>query len=123
MQRRTTATNVDEYLNDLPRESCVALEKLRKTIRAAAPDATEVISYQMPAYKHYGMLVVFAAFTEHCSFFVMSPSVMEEHKKELAGYDTSKGTIRFQTDKPLPAALVKRLVKARIAENEKLRKK
>jgi len=123
MQRRTTATNVDEYLNDLPRESCVALEKLRKTIRAAAPDAIEVISYQMPAYKHYGMLVGFAAFTEHCSFFVMSPSVMEEHKKELAGYDTSKGTIRFQTDKPLPAALVKRLVKARIAENEKLRKK
>ena len=123
MQRRTPAYDVNEYLNDLPREARAALENLRKTIRAAAPDATEVISYQMPAYKHYGMLVGFAAFKEHCSFFVMSPAVMDAHTKELASYDTSKGTIRFRPEKPLPVTLVKKLVRARIAENEKLRKK
>jgi uncharacterized protein YdhG (YjbR/CyaY superfamily) len=72
----------------------------------------------MPVFKYHGMLGGFAAFQDHCSFFTMSPSVMEAFKDKLKPYDTSKGTIRFPTDKPLPAALVKKLVKARIEENE-----
>ena len=91
---------------------------MRKTIRAAAPEAAEVISYRIPAYKHRGLLVGFAAFKDHCSFHVMSMSVMDAHKDELRAYDTGKGTIRFPPGKPLPAALVKKLVKARIDENE-----
>lgn len=111
------ATNVDEYLAGVPKEARATLEKLRKTIKAAAPKATEVISYQMPMYKQNGMVVGFAAFKDHCSIFPGS-AVIDAHKEELKHYDTSKGTIRFPANKPLPAALVKRLVKARIAENE-----
>ena len=111
------AIDVDEYLAGVPKEARVTLEKLRKTIKAAAPMASEVISYQMPMYKHHGMVVGFAAFKDHCSIFPGS-AVMDAYKEELKGYDTSKGTIRFPANKPLPAALVKKLVKARIAENE-----
>lgn len=95
-----------------------ALEKLRKTIKAAAPKATESISYRIPTFKYQGPLVAFAAFPNHCSFYPLSPSVLEAHRDELEAYDTSKGTIRFPATKPLPAALVKKLVKARIEENE-----
>lgn len=109
--------DVDEYLAGVPKEARATLEKLRKTIKAAAPMASEVISYQMPMYKHHGMVVGFAAFKNHCSLFPGS-AVMDAHKEELKRYDTSKGTIRFPVDKPLPAALVKKLVKARIDENE-----
>jgi len=109
--------NVDEYLAGVPKEARVTLEKLRKTIKAAAPMASEVISYQMPMYKHHGMVVGFAAFKDHCSLFP-GAAVMDAHKEELKRYSTSKGTIRFPANKPLPAALVKKLVKARIAENE-----
>ena len=109
--------NVDEYLAGVPKEARAMLEKLRKTIKAAAPMASEGISYQMPMYKHHGMVVGFAAFKDHCSIFPGS-AVMETHKQELSRYDTSKGTIRFPADKPLPDALVKKLVKARIKENE-----
>jgi uncharacterized protein YdhG (YjbR/CyaY superfamily) len=112
------AGDIDEYLAAVPTEARAALEKLRKSIKAAAPAATETISYQIPAYKYRGPLVSFAAFPGHCSFFVQSPSVMEAHRDELEPYDTSKGTIRFPASKPLPAALVKKLVKARIKENE-----
>jgi len=120
--RKTDATNpparnVDEYLAGVPKEARAALEKLRKTIKAAAPMASEGISYQMPMYKHHGMLVGFAAFKNHCSLFP-GPAVMERHQQELKRYDTSKGTIRFPVDQPPPAALVKKLVKARIEENE-----
>jgi len=111
------ARDVDEYLAGVPKEARTTLEKLRKTIKAAAPMASEVISYQMPMYKHHGMVVGFAAFKDHCSIFPGS-AVMDAHKKELKDYDTSKGTIRFPANKPLPAALVKKLVKARIKENE-----
>jgi uncharacterized protein YdhG (YjbR/CyaY superfamily) len=116
--RRSPARDVDEYLAAVPAEARAALEKLRKTIKAAAPAATETISYQIPTYKYQGPLVAFAAFPNHCSFFPMSPSVMEAHRDELEPYATSKGTIRFPASKPLPAALVKKLVKARMAENE-----
>jgi uncharacterized protein YdhG (YjbR/CyaY superfamily) len=109
---------VDEYMAMLPEESRVTLERLRKTIKAAAPKATETISYQMPMYKQNGMVVGFAAFKNHCSLFPGAFPVAA-FKDELKGYETSKGTIRFPIGKPLPAALVKKIVKSRIAENEK----
>ena len=109
--------NVDEYLAGVPKEARNTLEKLRQTIKAAAPMASEVISYQMPMYKHHGMVVGFAAFKNHCSIFP-GAAVMDAYKEELKQYDTSKGTIRFLANKPLPATLVKKLVRARIKENE-----
>jgi uncharacterized protein YdhG (YjbR/CyaY superfamily) len=108
---------VDEYLARVPDDARATLEKLRQTIRAAAPQAVEVISYQMPMFKHHGMLVAFAAFKDHCSFFAGS-GVMDAFADELKNYKTSKGTIRFTVSKPLPATLVKKLVKARIKHNE-----
>ncbi len=111
------ARDVDEYLAGVTKEARATLEKLRQTIKAAAPMAFESISYQMPMYKHHGMVVGFAAFKDHCSLFP-GAAVMDAHKEELKRYSTSKGTIRFPANKPLPAALVKKLVKARIAENE-----
>src|ERR687887_313129 len=117
MKSRITAKTIDEYLATLDDDQRAALERLRKTIRRAAPKAEECISYQLPAFRLNGMLVAFGATTNHCAFYPMSSSTIEAHKTELKGYDTSKGTIRFQPDKPLPAALVRKLVKARIAEN------
>lgn len=109
---------IDEYLAAVGEEQRAALEKLRKTIRAAAPGAEECISYQLAAFRLGGkVLVAFGATAKHCAFYLMSGSTVEAHREELAGHDTSKGTIRFQADKPLPAALVRKLVKARIAEN------
>src|SRR5260221_8515868 len=109
--------NIDEYLARLSEDKRAALEKLRKTIKAAAPKAEERISYQICAFRQNGMLVGFGATANHCAFYLMSSSAVVAHKNELKGYDISKGTIRFQVDKPLPAALVRKLVKARIAEN------
>ena len=117
-KKNVPAQTVDDYLAALPEESRATLEKLRKVIKAAAPRATEGISYQMPMYKHNGMLVGFAAFKDHCSFFP-GANPIATHKDELKAYETSKGTIRFPIGKPLPAALVKKLVKTRVAENEK----
>ena len=108
---------VDDYLAALPEEARATLEKIRKTIRAAAPKATEAISYQMPMYKHYGMLVGFAAFKGHCSLFPGS-NALATFQDELKDYETSKGTIRFPIGKPLPATLVRKIVKTRVAENE-----
>jgi len=108
---------IDEYLAALSADQRAALEKLRKTIRAAAPEAEECISYQLPAFRQNGMLVAFGATANHCAFYPMSSNTVAAHQEELRNYDTSKGTIRFPADKPLPAALVRKLVKARIAEN------
>jgi uncharacterized protein YdhG (YjbR/CyaY superfamily) len=115
-----TFASVNAYLRAVPPAPRAALQKLRKTIKAAAPQATEVISYGIPMFKHHGMLVSYAAFKEHCSLF-MSTSITQALKQELAPYDTSKGTIRFAPDKPLPVALVRKLVKARMAQNERKR--
>ncbi len=112
--------SVTAYLRAVPPAPRAALQQLRKTIKAAAPEATEVISYGIPMFKHHGMLVGYAAFKDHCSLF-MSTYVTRALKKELASYDTSKGTIRFTADRPLPAALVRKLVKARVAQNERRR--
>ena len=109
---------IDDYLAAVSPDKRAALEQLRKSIKAVAPKAEECISYQIPAFRHNGMLVGFGATANHCSFFLMSSSTVEAHKEELKDYDTSKGAIRFQPDKPLPAALVRKLVKARIAEND-----
>ena len=108
---------IDEYLATLSNDKRAALERLRKTIRAAAPRAEECISYQIPAFRLDGkLLVAFGAWANHCAFY--PGTVMEAHKAELKDYETSKGTIRFQVDNPLPATLVRKLVKARIAKNE-----
>lgn len=108
---------IDEYLAALSDDKRAALERLRKIIRSAAPKAEECISYQVPTFRQNGPLVGFGAAAKHCAFYLMSASTIAAHKDELKDYDTSKGTIRFQADKPLPAALVRKLVKARIAEN------
>jgi uncharacterized protein YdhG (YjbR/CyaY superfamily) len=116
-----TPTSVEEYMASLPEAPRAALEKLRKTIKAAAPEATETISYQMPAFKLHGrFLVSYAAFKNHCSLVPASAKVLEEHGEELKPYFSGKGTIRFTTDKPLSSTLVKKIVKARIEENAAL---
>ena len=120
---RVKPESVDDYLAALPDDKRAALARLRKLIQAAAPKAAEVISYQIPVYKHHGMLVGFAAFKNHCSFFVMSTPVMKAYAEELEKYGGAETTIHFTVDKPLPAALVKKLVKARILENETNAKK
>ena len=113
----TKPKTIDEYLAAVSDDKRAALQKLRKTIRAAAPQAEECISYQLPAFRQNGMLVAFGATANHCAFYLMSSSTLEAHTDELKDYDTSKGTIRFQADKPLRVALVRKLVRARIAEN------
>ena len=125
MRRASTAAkktlpnraDVDEYLKTIPAAKRGALQKLRAAIRAAAPGAEEGFSYGLPAFRLDGRpLVCYGASTNHCSFFPMSPAVIRAHADELEKYETSKGTIRFPPEKPLPAALVRKLVKARIAE-------
>jgi uncharacterized protein YdhG (YjbR/CyaY superfamily) len=119
MRTDSLPKNVDEYLARVPEPARGTLNKIRAVIRSAVPPGTtEAISYRIPTFKYKGSLVGFAAFSNHCSLFPMSLAVMEALKKELQNYHTSKGTIHFPMDKPLPAALVKKLVKARIAENE-----
>ncbi len=108
-------TSVAAYLRAVPPAPRAALQKLRRTIKAAAPRATEGISYGMPCFKQHGVLAYYAAFKDHCSLF-MGTYLTKALKKELAAFDTSKGTIRFTADKPLPAALVRKLVRARIAQ-------
>jgi uncharacterized protein YdhG (YjbR/CyaY superfamily) len=108
--------SIDEYLAPLSHEQRAALEKLRRDIKAAAPEAEECISYQMPAFRLGGkVLVWFGAAKKHCAFYPGALPI-EANKDELKAYKTSKGTIRFQADSPLPAPLVRKLVKSRIAE-------
>jgi uncharacterized protein YdhG (YjbR/CyaY superfamily) len=107
---------IDEYLDSVDPEKRAALEKLRREIQAAAPEAEECISYQIPGFRLQGKLLVsFGAAAKHCSFYPGAHPV-EAHQDELQAYSTSKGTIRYQADRPLPAALVRKLVRARIAE-------
>lgn len=114
--RAKSPQTIDEYLAPLSEEKRAALEKLRKDIKAAAPKAEEYISYQVPAFKLGGrLLVAFGAATNHCSFYP-GANPIQTHKDELDRYATSKGTIRFPPERPLPATLVRKLVKTRIAE-------
>ncbi len=113
------APDVETYLAWCPEPHRTTLGKIRAAIRSAAPkEATEAISYGMPSFQYKGGLVGYAAFKAHCSFFPMSGRLIEEFAEELKGYKTSKGTIQFAVDKPLPAALVRKMVRARVAQNE-----
>lgn len=115
--------DIDEYLAAVPEPARGTLEKLRATIRSAAPaDATEAISYRIPTFKYKGALLAFAAFSRHCSLFPMSYSVIKMFKNELRDFDVAKGTIHFTAEKPLPDAVVKKLVKSRVAEKHKAEK-
>jgi uncharacterized protein YdhG (YjbR/CyaY superfamily) len=110
---------IDEYLSDVPEPARSTLQKIRETIRAAAPaEATEALYYGMPAFRYKGALVCFAAFSQHCSFYPLNAALIELHKNELKKYVASKGTLRFPLDKPMPSTLVKKLVKARVKQNE-----
>jgi len=117
MKRKVTT--IDAYLAAVgdPKKRA-ALEKLRRTIKAAAPKAEECISYGLPAFRLYGKpLVAFGAAAGHCAFYPMSAATIAAHAADLKGYETSKGTIRFPPETPLPAPLVRKLVRARIAES------
>jgi uncharacterized protein YdhG (YjbR/CyaY superfamily) len=115
--------SIDEYLADVPEPARSTLNMIRAVIRSAVPpEATEIISYRIPAFKYGEVLIWFAAFSDHCSLFPTA-SVIEAFKKELAPYRKSKGTIHFPTDQPLPTPLLKKLVKARVAHVENKRKR
>ncbi len=116
------AASIDEYIAACPKNIQKKLLELRATIRAAAPKAEEKISYQMPAFAQNGILVWFAAFKDHIGFYPKGSGI-KAFEKELAGYETSKGTVRFPLDKPLPHRLITKIVKYRIAENMKTAKK
>ena len=110
---------VAAFLAAQPEETRTALEALRQTIAAAAPGAVEAIGYGVPAFTYRGRpLISYGAGKSHCAFYIQSPAVMDAHRDELAADDTSKGTIRFAPDAPLPEALVAKLVRARIAETD-----
>lgn len=113
-----SAKTVDDYLAAVPEPARGTLEKLRTMIRAAAPPgATEAISYGIPAFKYKGILVWYAAFSNHCSLFPTA-AIIAAFRDELEEFETSKGTIRFPVDRPPPEGLVRKLVKARVARNE-----
>jgi uncharacterized protein YdhG (YjbR/CyaY superfamily) len=112
------ATTINEYLARVEPEQRIVLEALRQVIRKAAPKAEELITYGIPAFRQNGLLVGFAASAKHCSFHPMNNHTVADFAADLASYSTSTGTIRFTVDKPLPAALVRKIVKARVAEND-----
>jgi len=111
--------SIDEYLAGIAEPARTTLNTIRATIRSAVPpEATEVISYRIPAFKYKGMLVWYGAFSDHCSLFP-GPGIIETFKDELKPYQISKGTIHFPLEKPLPATLLRKIVKTRVAANEK----
>ena len=110
---------VGEYLAALPQPARDTLKKLRATIRSVAPkEATEVLSYGIPTFKYKGGLVAYAAFKKHCSFFPLGSSVLDEFAEEIEEFRVAKGTLHFPLDKPLPPAVLKKIVRARIRQNE-----
>jgi uncharacterized protein YdhG (YjbR/CyaY superfamily) len=111
--------DVEAFLAALPDDRRAALLELRQLIAEAAPDAVESVNYGVPAFKYRGRpLVSYGSGKTHCSFYVQSPAVMEAHHEDLEGYDTAKGTVHFTPEAPLPAQLVQKLVKARLAETD-----
>jgi uncharacterized protein YdhG (YjbR/CyaY superfamily) len=110
-------TTIDEYLEPLREDQRVALQRVRDIIRKAAPQAEECISYGIAAFRQSGMLVGFGATAKHCALYVFSGTSLDAFSKDLEAFETSKGTIRFTPDNPLPAALIKRMVQARLKEN------
>jgi uncharacterized protein YdhG (YjbR/CyaY superfamily) len=119
MRGKAAAKTVDEYLADVPEPARSTLKRVRAVIRSVVPaETTEVISYGIPTFKYKRGLVAFAAFSNHCSFFPLGSSVLDSFKEELKEFRVSKGTLHFPVDKPLPAALLKKIVRARIEQNE-----
>lgn len=121
--KNARARTVDDYLAAVPQPARTTLEKVRAAIRAVVPaETSEVLSYKIPAFKHKEVLIWYAAFSDHCSLFPTA-AVIEKFKDELQPFRKSKGTIQFPIDKPLPASLVKKMVKARVAEVEAKRRR
>ena len=119
MKGKIAAKSVEEYVARVPEPGRSTLRKVRAVIRSVVPEeTTEVISYGMPTFRYKRGLVAIAAFRDHCSFFPLGASVLDAFAEELKPFRVSKGTLHFPLDKPLPAALVKKIVKARIAQNE-----
>ena len=119
MRKAKAAKTVDEYLARVPEPSAGTLKHIRKVIQSVVPkETTEVISYGIPMFKFRGMLVGYAAFKKHCSLFPTGSGVLDQFAKELEGHRTSKGTIQFPPDTPLPDALIKKIVRARVRENK-----
>ena len=116
MQGKRRFKTIDEYIATFPKSIEVILEELRQAIRESAPNAEEVISYQMPAFRLNGILVYFAAFKNHIGFYPTSSGI-EAFKEQLSGYEVSKGTVRFPLNKPIPFDLVKKMVRFRVKEN------
>jgi uncharacterized protein YdhG (YjbR/CyaY superfamily) len=114
---KAKSKTVDDYLASVPPSARDTLAKIRAVIKTTAPEANEKISWGMPTFYHQGGLVGFAAFKNHCSMFVMSGTFLGQFRKELGRYETTKGTIHFPHDKPLPSTLVRKIVRARLAEN------
>jgi len=108
--------SVDQYISGFPASTKKLLKTMRKTIRDAAPDAEEVISYNMPAFRQNGMLVFYAGYKGHIGFYPVS-SAIRQFKKDLEPYEQSKGTIRFPLDQPVPVNLITKIVKFRLQEN------
>jgi uncharacterized protein YdhG (YjbR/CyaY superfamily) len=117
MKKTSPAKDINAYLETVPRGSRAVLQKLRRTIKTAAPEAEEGISYRIPVFTFHGPLVFFAAFENHCSLFVPSKAIVASFSSELKGYYTSGATIRFTPDRPLPLSLVRKIVKARVQAN------
>jgi uncharacterized protein YdhG (YjbR/CyaY superfamily) len=117
---RSMPKTVEEYLERVPQPARSTLNKMRAVIRSAVPEGTtEVISYGIPTFRYRKMLVAVAAFKDHCSFFPLGSSALEGLEDELSAFRVSKGTLHFPVDKPMPAALVKKIVRARLAQNER----
>src|SRR6185437_3746229 len=117
-EKKSAPQTVEEYFAAVPEPARSALTQIREAIRSVVPpEATEIISYRIPAFKHKKVLVWYAAFADHYSLFPTA-AIIEEFKDDLEGYSTSKGTIHFPADKPLPIALIKKMVKARLARSD-----
>ena len=117
MKKSPPAKNIADYLKTVPPGSRAVLKKLRATIKAAAPGAEEGISYRIPVFKLNGPLVFFAAYDDHCSLFVPGKALVASLKEELKGFHAKGATIHFTPDHPLPAALIRKIVKARVGSN------
>lgn len=116
-QQKKPIGTVDEYLSALPRDVRTALQKIRTQVKKLVPSATEKISYGMPTFFTHRALVGYAAHTGHCSFYPWSGTTLKKFTKELSGFETSAGTVRFTVDRPIPAALIKKIVQARLVEH------
>jgi uncharacterized protein YdhG (YjbR/CyaY superfamily) len=122
MKKTPKPKDVDAYIAAAPKEAMSKLKELRAVIRKTAPTAVERISYGMPYYHYHGRLAYFSGWKAHIGLYLPTPTVAE-HESELAGYETTKATVRFPLHKKLPVALIKKLIKARMKRNEAGKKK